>query len=258
MTDISKRLGFGGSAEVNGVQVLILSGSFDFATAISYLNMIDIPPSDVSRSRTKHADGTTNYSGSLNFDVSSSAMALFTTSALLARHFQFTVGIHDGVNQFEMTDCMLTSLTIAGAPGGVLNSSISFIATSGRQVGTVSNDYILVSDPPLGYWWSGGTDVRDWTFTMNQDAQPVYINQNTDDPQYLKAGLIDYSLQVTLYSDLAPSSINIQTKNFSLTGNTVGEGYTFNGVTDLGMFSHTFETAADITTGSDDTIITIT
>jgi len=41
-----------------------------------------------------------------------------------------------------------------------------------------------------------------------------------------------------------------------LTGVTAGSGYSYGGVTELGTYSHQFETAANITVGSGGTIIT--
>lgn len=259
-TNTAKRLGYGGSGELDGVQVLITSGSFDEAMTVSYLEPWDIPPSEVSRSRVKHADGTVAYSGSIGIDVSKNAIALFTTSRLLKRHFKFTVGIHDGENQFQMVDCKANTISIAGAPGGLINATVGVVAITRREVGAVKNEYLLdytmtPDDQPAAYWWSGNVDVRDWTFTYNQDVQPVYSNEDRMTPRYLRTGLISYSLQVTTYDELDYNNIQIITNAFTLTGSTTAKGYTFNGPTDLGMYSHSFETAADAVTGSNGVII---
>jgi len=258
MAITTKKLGYGGSGEVDGQQVLITSGSFDKAVTVSYINALSIPPAVQSRSRIKHADGIEAYSGSLSFDVTQAALSIFTTSKVLGRYYSFAVGIYDGEDKYRMSNCRVTSLTLSGSAGGLISCSLSFVAASEHSGGSVLSAFIRDTNPPLGYWWSGATDVRDWTFTMNQDAQPVYSNENVTEPKYIKVGLVDYSLQVTTYEQVHQyAAITVATKAFSITGNTVAEGYTFNGPTDLGMYSHSFESAASAGAGSGDTVITV-
>lgn len=263
MTDISKILGYGGSATIYGTQVLITSGSFDQSDAPSTLDMLDLPSiseGPVNRSRVKHGDGTTQYTGSVSFDVSTYAInQIVRRDVLMKRNFEYNVAITDGENSWEMEDCLTQNLSLSGAPGGLISASLSFAGTTARIENSVTNAYILNydSDPqnqPGAYWWSGATDVRDWTFTFNQDVVPMYRNVDAMGPRYLRAGLVTYSLQVTTYSELDYNSISIMTRSFSLFGFTTSKGYTFNGTNDLGMYSHTFETAA--TNVSDGPIIT--
>jgi len=256
MTLDSKRLGYGGSAEVAGQQVLITSGGFTTAETPAYLEPWSIPPSQVSRSRILHADGTEVYAGELSLDVTDRFLNVLTTGTLLARRYQFDVGINDGEDAEEMADCYLTSISLAGAPGGLVTASLSFVSASEPQSSiSVANDFIR-DDEPLGYWYSGNTDVRDWTFSMNQAAAPVYRNEDSKAPRYIKVGLVDYSLSVTTFDAvIAHSVINIKTRTFTLTGVTTSSGYSFAGVTDLGNYQHTFETAAGAAAGSGGTII---
>jgi len=185
---------------------------------------------------------------------------LFRVNRLLERRFQFNVGINDGTNEYAMEDCYISSISLSGAPGGLIAATLSFMAVEGKQSDAVTNDYILnydttPADAPAAYWWSGADDVRDWTFTYTQDVAPVYSNEDTTEPRYLRAGLLSYSLQVTTYSEIDHDAINIITEAFTLTGDTTGRNYTYNGPTDLGMYAHSFETAASAAAGSDDTII---
>ena len=244
--DDTKRLGYGGSAEIAGQQVLITSGGFTTAETPSYLEPWDISPTTVSRSRVLHADGTEVYSGEVSLDVTDKFLSVLTTSTLLGRRYQFDVGINDGEDAELMEDCFLTTINLAGSPGGLVTASLSFISASEPASSiSVANAFVR-DDEPLGYWYSGNTDVRDWTFTMNQSAEPMYTNADTKAPRYIKVGLVDYSLAVTTYDAvIAHSTINIKTNSFTLTGVTTEEGYSFAGVTDLGNYRHTFETAAD-------------
>lgn len=270
MTDTTKRLGYGGSATIAGVQVLITGGSFDESGDVSYLQMVDIPPSMTQRSNVKHADGVRGFSGSLSFDMTTAVLGLFNTNALLMRFYKFNVGIHDGENQYFMSDCQLSNLSITGEAGGLLNSTIAFSAVDGKQVGAVENKFIRDCEGDgegclIGYWWSGNTDVKSWTFTMSQDVQAVYANKNVTDftslaskPLYLRVGLVSFVLDVTTYSPLNHSEIRIATSAFTLSGDTTATGYSFGGQTALGDYSHTFTTSADAGDGSDDQSVLIT
>ena len=273
MTDFTKRLGYGGSALVDGVQVLITGGSLEQADTPSYLEMLDIAPTNMSKSRVLHADGTSVFTGSISYDVTKNAMASFSISQLFKRRYQFNVGICDGTGgdastdvKYTLKNCYLTNLTLNGAPAGLINASLAFMSKEVKDSSpAVINDYILddyygtppsIDNQPLGYWWSGGTDIKEWTFTMNQAVTPMYLNKDVMTPQYLLVGLIDFQLEVTLYNSGTPSTIAIHTSSFTLTGVSTAFGYTFNGVTDLGMYSHTFVTAADATAGASGVIIT--
>ena len=91
---------------------------------------------------------------------------------------------------------------------------------------------------------------------MNQMATPLYRNENSTSPRYIKVGLVDYTLSVTTFDAvIAHNVINIKTRTFTLTGVTTSSGYNFAGVTDLGTYLHTFETAASAAAGSGGTII---
>ena len=252
MSDISRRLGYGGSATVGGVQVIITSGSFEQANTPSYLPMVDTPPSATSRARVLHADGTASYTGSLGFDLSVAAMSVVTTSTLLGRGYKFNVGINDGNDAYQMTDCLATSVALTGAPGGIVSVSLSFMAQAGKASTIVTNNFIRdptsSSGQMVGYWWSGGPDVRDWSLTMSQAVELVYGNKNSIEPLYLRYGLVDYILTANIYKEVGTlfpdDTIAICTTKFQLTGKLQAKGYTFSGVTELGTYAHTFETSA--------------
>ena len=255
--DDTKRLGYGGSSEIDDVQVLIASGGFERQTAVSYLEPLSIPATTVSRSRVKHADGIAAYSANVSFDVTQNFLAALTTSRLFARRYTFDVGIHDGEDAENMADCYVQSLSLNGSAGGLITATLSAISASAPASSLgVDNDFIR-DDTPLGYWRSGNTDVRDWTLTMNQAAEPVYVNESTTTPRYIRVGLISFSLQVTTYEAVQThNDITIATASFTLSGDTASEGFQFVGVTELGQYTHLFETSADFSIGSGDTIIT--
>jgi hypothetical protein len=261
MTDIAKRLGYGGSAVIDGVQVLITSGSMEETDTPSFIEAMDIPPIPVSRSKILHADGVAGYSATLNFDCTVNALTLLSTAKLLKRRYGFNTGIHDGENNYVMNNCLVTSLSISGAPAGFIGVALGVMAKSGKTTGLMTNDYLLnytvtPNEQPMGYWWSGNADVKEWTLTMNQAVEAMYLNEDTVDARYLKTGLIEYVLDVTTYAPQDHSTIVIATSSFTLTGVTTARGYTFGGVTDLGMYSHSFITSASASDGADGLIIT--
>jgi len=273
MTNNLKRLGFGGSAVIDGVQVLVTSGSLDIAKSPSYLNPLDISPTQVSRSRVLHADGTEAYSLNIGLDVTQNFLGVLTTLKLFKRRYSFTAGFNDGETAKGLTNCFVTSLSISGAAGGLMTASLSLVSSSSPSTPIVPNNYIgfqgatgwSPNDFPLGYWYSGNTNVKDWSLSMTQEANPVYLNQDVPTPRYIKVGLVTYTLQVTTYEQVYPYSpsptggtdeIKISTGSFTLTGKVTSESATFNGPSDLGGYTHSFETSANATTGSGDTIIT--
>ncbi len=257
MTNDLKRLGYGGSAEIDGEQVLITSGGFATQKTPSFIEAYSIPPSTNTRSRMLHADGTEAYSADVSLDVTDAFLNVLTKTKLLGRRYTFDVGIHDGDSAQLMQDCYVASLSLTGAPGGIVTAQLSVVSKNAPASSlSVANAFIR-DDEPLGYWYSGNTQVRDWTFSFNQACTPMYGNLDTVAPKYIKVGLVDYTLQVTTFESLvAHTTINIATRTFTLTGVTSAKGYQFNGITDLGMYSHTFETAASAAGGSGGTIIT--
>jgi hypothetical protein len=257
--DTARRLGYGGSAEIDATQVLITSGNFDKNLTPSYLEPLELPPADVRRSRIRHAAGTHVYTGSISFDVTEKFLAAFDSvdAGLLQRFYEFKVGINDGEDEYVYEQCRLTSMSLSAAPAGLIAGTISVMARDEMEAGSIANNYILddADQVPIGYWWSGNTDVREWTFTMNQDVTPVYINENQTWPKYLKCGLVSYSLDVVTYTEADVDAIDIRTKSFTLTGDTTSNGYSYGGQTGLGMYSHSFETAAVAASGSSGIII---
>jgi hypothetical protein len=268
-----KRLGYGGSAVVAGVQVLYTSADLTTSLTPSYQMPLDISPTAVSRSKTLHAMGVESYAGNVSLDVTQNFLAILTTATLFARRYQFTFGFNDGETSKEMLNCYATSVTVSGAAGGLMTASISMTsATKWTQPPTipVTDAYIGfqggdVNNIPKGYWHSGNTNVKDWSLSMTQDAAPVYTNQDTPSPRYIRVGLVSYTLQVTTYEQLFPyapspvagtDQIFVSTSSFTLVGKLTSEGTSFNGPSDLGGYVHTFETSADAATGSGAVIIT--
>ena len=261
MSSTKKLLGYGGSASIASTQVLITGGSFERASNISYLNMISTPPAATPAGRVQHADGTNAYTGSLAFDVCQEYMNLFNVGGgLLQRFYEFDIGINDGVSDWKMSKCKLTSLTLAGAAGGLVTANLSYLALAGKVVGSTPNLFIRDSVTPLGYWYTGtgsSDDIKDWNLTMSQESELVYKNSNSMEPAYIKVGGVIYTLTVTSYQNLFPAgttqAILLYTGIFTLTGRPTSRGFSFGGVTDVGAYSYTFETSSQ--TGASNAVV---
>lgn len=256
--DISKTLGYGGSATIAGAQVLITSGGYSSTAAPGFLQMLSTPPLATPAGRTQFSDGTRSYTGSLAFDLTEDSMSIFGSSALLGRWYPFNVQIYDGSAGYEMDGCKVTSLSLSGAAGGLISASVSFMGLTGF-FGGGSAGSCLRDTAPSGYWraGSGGLKVKSWALSMNQEVTPAYGNTAGTEPLYLRVGLVDYTLDVESY-DAGPAevkTVSIIGSSFALTGKTSDVGYQYNGLTDLGTHKHTFITGTD-TGASDGLVIT--
>ena len=274
MTDATKRLGYGGSATIDGIQVIVNSGGISESITRPFSNMLDIPPPTnvpdyhPTRSKVLHSEGTKVSTVSVAFDVTSTSIALLAAAKLLQRGYIFDVGIYDGEVGKTLSNCRMTSLSVSGAPAGLISCSLQATAPGeasptidSTSVGSVTHNFIR-DEEPYGYWFSGAVDIRDWSFSVSQDVQPLYTNYDSMWPKYLRVGLWGMTLDAVTYDRLREhDTVRIATRLMALTGTTRERGYSFTGVTDLGNYSHSFETGATMTYGgggSDSTIITIT
>jgi len=255
-----KKLGFSGAGVVDNVQVLITAGTLTKERNIPYTTPLSLPKptgitGSVSRTKVRYADGTYIVNGSISFDLSASSVSLMTKNRMLKRGYQFPVRVYDGEQGYQCSWCYVTSISLTGSVGGLITASVSFVSR-GDWIEVTGAGSFIGSEEPLGYWASGNSNVRDWTFNYNQPADPIYLNGDELWPRYIKVGLIDYTLDVTTYDEvLAHNTLLIYSASFSLTGNSRTRSYNFNGTTDLGTFTHSFESSGQPGDGSDAVII---
>lgn len=254
-------LGVFGYAKISNIQVLLTSGNVVRDIGVTYTTPLYLPAINGiaggnSVSKVAYSEGTIAVTGNIGFDVNEKAMKLFDVSKLFKRGYQFPLKIYDSERGYEISNCFITNLSVTGSSGGLVTASMSFIGgpRSGikeivdfRQIAVADGSWSR-DDSPVGYWASGNEDVRDWTLTYTQVAEPVYLNgiNDTDDRycRYIKVGGLTYTLDVTTFNQIYEyDNIVISTKNFTVVGNTKSEGYTFGGATEIGTFSHNFESA---------------
>lgn len=266
MVAIQTNLGFQGAGWINGVQVLMTNGGFSAQQTAAYTEPYNIDRDGYTRSKVHHADGVSVNTGTIGFDLTASSLIdLLTINVLLKRGFTFPVEIFDGNVNLKALGCMVNSLTISGSSEGLINASMSFMYPSG----TVSGSFIPafnrnnIASPapqaPMGYWYAGvpGLKIKSWSLMFTQNLSPVFLNNSGSIyPKYLKAGLTSFTLNMTTFSPLGGTEmpgkyVLIGASAFKVYGSTTESGYTFGGQTDVGTYSHVFESSAlNVSSGS--------
>ena len=253
-------LGYGGAGVVTisgggSEQVLITGGAWTSAKAPSYLNAIDILPTNVTRSKMLHAEGTITDTINISFDLTDASLGII--SDLFVSNAVFDITLNDGNTQVKLDECKANGITLSGSAGGIITCNIDGIAIGPPTIGAASANTFIRDQEPIGYWFSGNTDVRDWTLTMSQEASLVFPNDAQERAHYIKVARWSFQLDVTTYEAIQPhATIEIKTDSWTLKGETTSESYSFNGQSDFGMFSHSITTSADITVGAGDIILT--
>lgn len=256
MATIIRLAGFSGHVIVNDIQLLSGNASFSTELSPSFITYADIKRDDTQRNKVLYADGTRVTTGSVSFDVmESDLLNLLTTTALFQRNYYFPVKIFDGFQGRQLSNCLVTSLSLSGSVGGLITASLSF--TSNKDGESYDGSEGIFLNPkdttPYGYWYSGSTSlqVSEWSLNYSQTVSPVHLNQiddsnGTELPRYLKVQLQSTSLHLTTYDEIDPTinQVVVATKTFSIVGTVTAKGYNFTGTTSLGNFSHDFQSAA--------------
>jgi hypothetical protein len=243
-------LGYGGGCLLDGVALLMTSGSVNIEKNPSYMQPYDIEQRRVWRSKVLYATGTQQSSGTVSFDMTWSASKLFARNRMFQRGRSFDVLMVDGVNGAMLRECYVTSVSASGSVGGIVTGSISFISANEWDDYSGSGRFMR-EDDLVGYWSSGNDNVRDWSVNFSQAVEPVFLNENTPFASYMKYGLCDISLEMTTYERIIHDSVTIAAGHITLTGIVTAEGYNYSGSSDVGTYSHSFSAVAELAQGSD-------
>lgn len=255
-----RKLGWSGAALIDGVRVMVTSGSFSLEKSPGFVEMVDIERDNVSRSKVVYSDGVTASNGNISFDISSEAMALFTTSRLFQRYYKFDVVLNDGNIGYLLEDCYANSVSLSSSVGSLISGSISFV--SKNKWTEQSSSFVKLTQIPMGYWFSGDSSIQmiNWTFNYNQDAQVMFLNQKSSTDRtlgkYVKCGKNEYTLSVATYNKLTQQNkITIGSSTFTLTGINTSETFDYGGQSDLSTYSYNFTTATSLSNGAKGIII---
>ena len=254
---VEKRLlGFSGGGAIDGIPVLITAGSAAVEISPSYVSPMSIPhPSSGGgpyRGQVYIGDGTAITNGSLSFDMTTSSAQL--VKVLSSRGKQFDVVFTDGTNGSQMKKCVASSVSATGSVNGIVTASVSFMCGS-EWTDTGGPGNWLREHELTAYWASGNTNVRDWSFSFNTSLEPVYLNNKSYFPAYIKCGMSSVSLQMTCFERELHERVVISTSGFQLTGIVTSDGYNFGGTGDIGTYVHTFTGTASLDEGSDAVVL---
>jgi hypothetical protein len=242
---IVRALGYAGGATIDGVPVLVTSGNIqiEHSPAVLEPQALPVPQGGGGawRGKTIFADGTYIVNGSLSFDLTQSSVGLLSAGRLFRRGYQFDVVMNDGTNGAVSRTCYATSVSASGSVGGLLSASVSFV--SGKEFSAGGGTGIFMREnEPVGYWASGGGNIRDWSLSFSQPVDPQYLNGDDMWPLYMKVGICDATLEIGSYDRTFENTVIIATAGATITGYVGSDGYSFNGASDVGTYRHSFLT----------------
>jgi hypothetical protein len=235
---IIRALSYAGGGSVAGASVLVTSGSVSVEHHPGIMEPMYLPASG-PRVQNVYSTGTMVTTGSIGFDLTYGSAGILSGGALFSRAYKFSVSVGDGQDGFSVSDCLATSVSVSGSAGGLVTASVSFISKNDASGGGSGGG---VRDP-VGYWASGGGDVKDWSLSFSQQVEPIYLNSAEVWPRGMRIGLIEATLEVSTFSRNLKQDVIIATSGVTLTGYTASQGYSFNGAGDVGTYKHSFTTA---------------
>lgn len=246
-------LGYRGVSTINGTNVLANSGSMENTVSTSYLSGYDMAGTDL-KSRIYHAAGTVVHTGSLSFDLTGNAVSTIKNILRNPRATRFTVNMFGNDSGWSMSDCVANSISLSGAPNGLVSGSLSFMSDSPPVNYSASESDLrdTFSAGLVPYWHTGASLVRDWSLNFSMNVAPKFCNGDTaksyglygikaHSPKYLFLGECQYDLSFSAFKKL--------TNGFSLkigggqifTCNTYvvqGSGFNVGGANEINIFKY--------------------
>lgn len=255
-------LGYGGGAKIDGTNVLITGGSLSSSMTVPLITALKSPIGASNVYNVVTGSALYTFTGSVNFDFTIPAVNGFITNTFLKRNHEFNINISDGHKHYKMEKCKWSSFSVNASPGSLVSGSISFTATNGTYTvlqDGVAPDYIFNdSNPLLSYWYTGETEVESFTLSLSQSLTPVFLNGNQTNACYIRAGVLDASLQVSSWESwLTHTSIKIASKTVAFSKNYMeSKGFSYGGATATGTHSYTVKVAAE--SNADEEVLSIT
>jgi len=251
LTLANPTLGYLGYATVNNNQVLVTGGNVDFGQTPVFDEMVYCPDTG-NCARVKHSEGVRSPQGTVSFELADAdGDGLTTLIDPSNRGTEFPIVMGSGVRAAYMSACKASSISVQGEPGGLISGSLSFMSSVVPSFGDYTPGAYVDLDP-VPYWSSGAEGLVGWSVTVSQGVQPVFGNNTSDVPLYLRVGVSSVALEARFLADATPSStINIGTGNKTITlMEETGRGYQYPADTDLPVFSYTYESYAVTADGS--------
>ncbi len=246
-------LGYRGRAVVNGANFLASSGSMENTVSTSYLSGYDMASTSV-KSRIYHAAGVVSHTGSLSFDLTSESVSTVKNILKNPRSNKFSVSMFGNDAGWNMQDCVAQSVSLSGAPNGLVTGSLSFISASPPTITTLSetNARDAFSATLVPYWHTGAYLVRDWSLSFSLNVTPKHCNGDeaksvslfgikAHSPKYLFLGECQYDLNFSAFKKLTTGfdvklggSQVFSCSTYMVVGNALNVG----GVNDINIYKY--------------------
>lgn len=248
--DTSFVLGYGGFARINETFVPYTNASVQRQQNVVFQNTYHVPFSDEARSRIRMNKGTFQFSGNISFELTNNSINQILTDTFLSRKSFFDLFLHDGEKSILMTKNMWNSITINSSVNAIPNCSISFVSLNGfnEQIKTDTTfgfNELTTDDEPLRYWQTGNSNslIQSFSVTFNRDVTSVFLNNQLRTPSYLRAGIIDCSMNVSCIDEwFDNASLKIGGKTIKLLNEYAqSQNWEFVGNNDVGLKSRTIK-----------------
>ena len=182
------------------------------------------------RSSIRLGYGTYTFNGQISMELSNGCLNFFDTSyKFLFRNYVFSVQFFDGEKVCTIKNCMWNSIKLSCSAGGIPTMSISF------QSNNESKNKLQISNPSsfssfdsddilIPYWRTGVKKIivqsneeyygngydnvdkylqpTDFNLSFDRGVTPIFLNNKLITPSYLRAGLINVNLDLTLMQNV--------------------------------------------------------
>ena len=219
-------LGYGGFVKINDIFVPYTNANIQRSNQVSFSNTYHVPFSNEPRSKIRMNEGLFTFSGSVSFELTEHILQEVLTKDFLSRTSMFDIVFHDGEKMIEMKKNMWNSISFSVQVNSIPTCSISFVSLNSykEEIETTngwSSFDLGYKDYPLQYWKSGSDDddslIQSFTVSFSRNVTSVFLNNKLKTPSYLRAGIIDCSLEVQCYDEwFDKASVNIGSKKITM------------------------------------------
>lgn len=202
--------------------------------------------------------GVCNISGSVSFDMSRNDIMYFLHPYRIRRGTYFNLRVSDGYSSYTVYQCVWNNITFATNAGGLVTCSISFVAFNKKKhyleemkQAQMSTDVGLKNyfDRTLVSYFETGNaynHMQSFNIAFTQQVTPVYLNDLSIMPSYLRCGKIQVSANIDSWFDFQDvDQIQIGPRRIYFNKKAI-DVITFNqnGSAQTGKYSYTIKTYA--------------
>lgn len=223
------------------------------------------------------AYGTYTFNGQISMELSSGIFNFLDEELnFFERNYVFNIIFFDGELTCTIQNCMWSNIKISSGSGNIASISISFQSNNGgkqaldikeQENSVVSNLNFQENDLIIPYWQTGigvsesndsnmdGVinkdsetliNVTDFSIGFDRSLTPVFLNNKLVSPTYIRAGLVNITLDFTslervILSDNCSFNITFGSKKIILKlGCMKNESYSNSTLNDIGNKSYQF------------------